>query len=254
MRNSTEIFFTILLASVFFLLLIGIIVFVLWRNYARKRAHELALIAFEQTLLQSRLEIQEQTFITISQEIHDNVGQLLTLARLNLNTLEMPGDNHTKEKITDASSLISQSIQSLRDLTKTLHGDLISKHGLVEALAAEVKMMNKIGIVRCEFDVVGEETTVAADKSLIIFRIAQEALHNVVKHAQANNVWMTIQFQPQDIILSVSDDGLGLSSRTASTNGNGLRNMRDRSRIIGANLDIFSNKPSGTVVKLTIRQ
>lgn len=224
----------------------------LWRNYSRKRAHELALIEFEQTLLQSRLEIQEQTFTSISQEIHDNVGQLLTLAKLNLNTLKMPEDNSSRDKITDASVLISQSVQSLRNLAKTLHGDLISKHGLVEALAAEIKMMNKIGIMQCRFNVVGEEVAIPVDKSLIIFRIAQEALHNVIKHSHAHNMWMEVFFHRAETIVSVSDDGRGISNNPALKSGNGLRNMRDRSRIIGAHLDIIPNKPSGTVVKLTI--
>jgi signal transduction histidine kinase len=103
----------------------------------RKRIKENLLLQakFQQALLQTQIEIQEQTLTTISQEIHDNIGQVLSLAKLNLNTLQP--DEH--EKLKDTKMLVSKAINDLRDLSRSMHGDKIADLGLQKPLPMNSK-------------------------------------------------------------------------------------------------------------------
>lgn len=252
MRNPSEIYFTIVLATVFFLVLVAVVVTAVWRYYYRKRAHERTVVEFDHTLLQSRLEIQEQTFKTISQELHDNLGQILTLAKLNLNTLNLNDSEKAREKINGAIDLITQTIQSIRDVSRNLHADIISKVGLVQALESEIRMIEKLGILHPVFLVEGQPVALETDKSLIIFRIVQEALQNVVKHAQATMLEMQINFAADQIRLTIADNGKGFDWAQSKDKGSGLRNMNDRARVIGAQFDMQPAPTNGTVITLTI--
>ena len=252
MRDTSEIYFTIVLATVFFLVLVAVVVTAVWRYYYRKRAHEKTLMEFDHTLLQSRLEIQEQTFKAISQELHDNLGQILTLAKLNLNTLSLDNHDQSREKINGAIDLITQTIQSIRDLSRNLHADIISKIGLMQALESEIRIIEKLGILHPVFQVEGQPIPLETDKSLIIFRIVQEALHNVVKHAQASILEVSIKFSVDQIRLTIADNGIGFNWPESRDKGSGLRNMNDRARVIGAQFDMQPAATNGTVITLTI--
>jgi len=98
---------------------------------------------FKQTLLQSQLEIQEQTLKTISQEIHDNIGQSLSLAKLTLNTMLPIEDKRLKEKIINSKELVSKSIADLRDLSRSLDTDYVKEMGLQRAIEYELEIMHK---------------------------------------------------------------------------------------------------------------
>lgn len=250
--TTSEIYYTIVLASIFFIVLIAVIVTAIWRYYHRKRLHERALAEFDHTLLQSRLEIQEQTFKTISQELHDNFGQMLTLAKLNLNTLNLENHEKAMEKVNTAIDLVSQTIQSIRDLSRNLHADVISKNGLVHALETEIRLIEKLGLLHPVFRIHGQPVALDTNKSLIIFRIVQEALNNVVKHAKATMLEMSVQFSLEQIKLTIADNGTGFNWSESTMKGSGLRNMNDRARIIGAQFEMQPASTSGTIITLTI--
>jgi len=252
MRTATEIYYAIALATVFVVLLIGMILIGIWRYYKRRQAHELAVVQFEQTLLQSRLEIQEQTLTSIAQEIHDNIGQVLTLAASTLRTINYENAAQVREKVEAGIDLISHSIQSFRDLAKSLNGGLIMRTGLVAALEAEVRRIEALGIMHSVFRVFGEPRVINENKSLIIFRIVQEALQNVIKHAGASVVEMQVHFTTSDLVLVVIDNGKGIAGSPAIHDGSGLRNMKDRAHVIGAQFEITPATPGGTKISLTI--
>jgi two-component system, NarL family, sensor kinase len=252
MRNSTEIFYTVILATIFFMVMIAVVVTAVWRYYNRKRAHEKTLMEFDHTLLQSRLEIQEETFKSISRELHDNMGQILTLAKLHLNTLALEDTEQSRERLNGAIDMITQTIQSLRDVSKNLHADTISKNGLVPALETEIRIIEKLGILHPVFRVSGQPVHLDDNKSLIIFRIVQEALQNVVKHAKATVLEMNIDFLREQMKLTISDNGTGFNWEENKDKGSGLRNMTDRARIIGAHFDMQPAGDTGTIITLTI--
>src|SRR6476620_11770046 len=112
---------------------------------------------YRQELLRAQLEIQEQTLKNISQEVHDNIGQVLSLARLNINaiTFEEP-QPLLQDKVKNISGLMSKAIQDLRDLSKSLHSDTITEKGLLGAIEYEFDMMKKAGAYNTSMIVEGE--------------------------------------------------------------------------------------------------
>src|ERR1044072_9069648 len=128
----------IIITSLFILILIAFIVFILFlyqrRHIAYQKGLETLKSDFEKTLLTTQLEIQEQTLQNISREIHDNIGLSLTLAKLNLNTIEWKDLIQSKEKVSGSINSITQAIVDLSNISKALHTDFIKEHGLLGAL------------------------------------------------------------------------------------------------------------------------
>lgn len=207
---------------------------------------------YQQELLRTQLEIQEQTFRIISQEIHDNIGQMLSLAKLNLATINLPDDEKNFEKIVDSRDLVGKAIQDLRDLSRTLNTDNIKRTGLPKAIELELALLQKTGSITAELQVVGNPLIGDSEKELIIFRIVQEALHNIIKHAGASTVRIKATYQPERLQLAISDDGVGFDSKKFSAEGSGLGNMRNRANMIGADLKLESTFNHGTKIFISL--
>lgn len=211
---------------------------------------------YEQELLRTQLEIQEQTLKTISQEIHDNIGQVLSLAKLNLSRMDISKQDQLQEKIADSKKLVSKAIQDLRDLARSMNTDNITAMGLANAVGSEVEMLRKAGFA-VSFDVNGNITKQDPQKELILFRIIQEVFNNVIKHAEANTITVMITYAEMILTISVTDNGKGvdlnlINGYDKADNGLGIRNMHNRARLIGADFKMSSTLTEGTEVILTL--
>ena len=165
--------------------------------------------SYEKSILQTQLEIQEQTFQDISREIHDNIGLSLTLAKLQLNTIELNNSIKTEENIESSIELITKAIQDLSDISKGLNSEAIKTHGLYNTLKVETEKINRSGKLFVEFSEEGNIVFLDSNKELILYRIAQEALNNILKHAQASRVWIKLTYAIDGIRLSIEDNGNG---------------------------------------------
>ncbi len=237
-----------LLAGFFILILVAYI------NQRKKKHFEekqMMHSIFQQELLRTQLEIQEQTFKTISQEIHDNIGQVLSLAKLNLNTLDFTKEEATKEKTSSAKELVAKAIQDLRDLSKTLNTENIASLGLIKAIEQQLQMLDKTGI-QTNLQILGAIVALEPQKELILFRIIQEALNNIIKHAKASAIKIRAEYG-KNLKIMIDDNGGGFdTNETEAAEGSGLRNMRSRSALIGAEFTINSKKDSGTEILLSL--
>ena len=126
------------------------------------------------------------------------------------------------------------------------------KSGLIRALESEIRNIEKLGLLQPVFRITGNPVNLEENKSLIIFRIVEEALHNVIKHAKATLVEMRVQFDSDNVKLTIRDNGRGFSNEEKP--GRGLRIMRDSARVIGADFNLASSASQGTLIKLTIPQ
>lgn len=209
---------------------------------------------FQQELLRTQLEIQEQTLKTISQEIHDNIGQVLSLAKLNLSTMETERTDELKVKISDSKQLVSKAIQDLRDLSKTMNTDNIEAIGFIRAVEYEMDMLRKAGIA-ATLNIGGNTSRLEPQKELILFRIVQEVLNNIIKHAEATAIIIDIDYNEKDIKVVLNDNGRGFDLTPLNENNNnfglGIRNMHSRAKLIGADFSISSSTGEGTTVSLT---
>lgn len=214
---------------------------------------------FQQTLLHTQLEIREQTMKNISQEIHDNVGQLLSLAKLHLATTENAGPNEKDDKIKSSKDLVSKAIKDLRNLSHSLDTDYIGETGLLKVIEAELVMIEKSGQYNTEFHVEGNPFPLEGKKELITFRIVQEMLNNIIKHAKAKMIKVQMVYRVGYLLLEISDDGEGFDLSPLNDAGNtsfglGIRNMSSRAHLIGAEFNISSTLGNGTIATISIPQ
>ena len=224
-------------------------------QYFRER--EQLKIMFEKEMLETQLEIQEQTFKNISQEIHDNIGQVLSLVKLNINTMNGEDAAALNEKITDSKHLISKAIHDLRDLSKSLNTDYVTEMGLNRSVKYELKMIQRTGIYDVQFKTTGKQYRLDQQEELIFFRIVQEALHNIIKHAKATTITVEMIFELQIFTLKITDDGAGFEAGKLQLNnynglGLGIRNMRNRAKMINTEFTIISKPAKGTSVMLML--
>jgi signal transduction histidine kinase len=221
------------------------------------REKEQLKVTFEKEILETQLEIQEQTFKNISQEIHDNIGQVLSLVKLNINTMNYDEPKALQDKITDSKHLITTAIQDLRDLSKSLNTDYVTEMGLTRSIQYELEMMQRTGSYEIKLDIKGNPYRLEDQQELIFFRIVQEALHNIIRHAKATTISVELMFEPEVFTLKITDNGVGFDSSQLPINnykglGLGIRNMRSRASMTNTDFKLISNVEKGTAVILTL--
>jgi len=204
---------------------------------------------FQQELLKTRLEIQEETFRNISQEIHDNIGQALSLVKLNLNTVDPHNASLVIDKLSESKSLLTKTIQDLRDLARSLNTDFISQISLPVAIEQLLQIVERTGQYKISFTADGTFFKNNAQKELVVYRIVQELLNNIVKHAEADCIKLEMHYLSDKLAITVEDNGRGFDIQAArsseNNNGLGLRNMVTRMNMISGSIDIKSNPGSG---------
>lgn len=251
----------IIIGTALFLLLGMFIAFMTLVYQKRRLEHQEEIKgleeAYQKEILRAQLEMQEQTFLFISQEIHDNVGQLLSLVRLNVSTLDTMGNSSSAHKINASKELLDQAIQDLRDLSKRLNSKYTTSQPLSALLQFQLGLLQKTGVVDTQFELEGEERDLNPEKKLIAFRIAQEALNNVIRHAEADTINAKLMYSGEKMALRIGDNGKGFPATLAggqppANQGTGTHNMRYRATLIGATLRIEGQPGSGTVVLLEL--
>jgi signal transduction histidine kinase len=206
---------------------------------------------YTQEILKARLEIQENTFNNIGQEIHDNIGQVLTLAKLNLSMLNWDNPSELKEKTKDAKDQVSRAILDLRDLSHILNGDMVQSMGFSRAVATELGMIRKAGVMEIVYTQRGEAIETDPQKELILFRIFQEAVHNILRHSVATRITVELMYEEKFLNLAVSDNGQGFDP-ACNRMGNGITNMSSRAALLGATLLLESKPGEGTRIEIKL--
>lgn len=253
--EDLEINFTIAIGVFFFLSIASFIIYFILRYRKKQKINALReqflRESFQRELLQSQLEIQEHTFNTISQEIHDNVGQVLSLAKMQLNIIE-ESEGNDKQMLKEAKENISIAMTDLRDVAKSLSSDRIQTMELDEAVGQEIIRLNKSGVLSASIEVAGQIQTVPTQKKLILFRIIQESLQNIIKHAQATNVFIIFNYRTDALDIVIQDNGKGFDPAERQQVGLGLQNIINRSSLIGGTATINSAVNEGTNITIIL--
>lgn len=254
--NASELYVVIFSTTVFFVFLTGFIIYFIilyQKRQEQNRSERDAMQAnFRQEFLKARLEMQEQTFAHVSRELHDNVNQVLSFVKLNLAMISNI-DDEQRLKINENRDLIAQVITDLRDLSKSLSFDYITKLGLVKTIETEVNKLNKSGIINASILVEGDRYPLGEQSELVLFRILQEAINNAIKHSGASHLKISLHYSPEMFNLTVDDDGVGfLTNSLDHSTGSGLTNIENRATVIGAAATINSSPGNGCSVKVTL--
>lgn len=198
---------------------------------------------FEREIAETQIEIREETLRNISWELHDNIGQLLTLAKIQL-------QNADSGNVKEVSDTISKGLKEVRALSKLINPEAIKNINLKEAIQLEIDRFNRLNFITSTLKVIGEEYKIDEKSSIIIFRILQEFFSNTIKHSKANNLTVSIDFKEKELEIIAKDDGVGFSSTENKSTGIGLENIKNRAKLIGATAVFQSEKNKGTSLKI----
>ena len=260
-NNSSDIVVIIVSAAVALLLLLVFVIsflFIYKNRQVRSEAELKGLTErYDREILQTQLEIREQTLKNISEEIHDNMGQVLSLVVLHLSAVELNDAGSATSRILRSTELVQQVIADLRNLSKTLDAENMLRVGLREMIAYELELIEKTGRFRTVFSGDGQEVRLDASRETVVYRIVQESLNNIIKHAQATELGITMCFTEASLVISIADNGVGFDAgngvmSSLRKNGSGLKNMRNRAKLIGGELEVRSERLAGTTIVLTV--
>lgn len=205
---------------------------------------------FEQEMLTAQQEAREQTMQTIGADLHDNIGQLLSLTALTLKSVPYENESRTKEKVASSIELLSKAITEMRQLGKLLQGDQLLAAGLETAIEQEVNWLSKSANYKLRFSIGDPAPVRNPDIDLFYFRILQEILNNIIKHAEATHIDIRLHYQHGMLELTVADDGIGFIPTDQHSQGSGLANIKKRTLIVGGQADIESQPGKGTTITI----
>lgn len=245
-----EIYVLIVVGSVVALFLISFVFILVFISKRRQYTHE-------QELLKSQLEIQEQTLKNVSQEIHDNIGQVLSVVKLTLASAPLKKEDPAYEYLQDSKQMISGVIDDVSNLSKSLNPDRIIKIGIADAIKFELVKLQKTGQFTTNFRQPDKEVNLDSKNEIFLFRVIQENLNNIVKHSGAKNIHVLMEHTAQVIRIEVKDDGKGFDvektmQKASMEKGIGLSSMTNRIKMIGGKLVINSQSGSGTTVVIEL--
>src|SRR3954449_6979807 len=199
------------------------------------------------------IRAQEEEGARIAQDLHDEVNQALTAILLPLQAAALDVPPGLRSELKEIQTLATQAMEELLTLARQLRPTALDDHGLVPALASQVADFGERTGIRASFHRHGDTPELSDEEQLVLYRVTQESLSNVVQHSQASSVRVELSSIDRTV-LRVRDDGCGFS---VPANGSarpslGVSGMRERALLVGGRLNVFSAPGEGTTIELTM--
>ncbi len=215
--------------------------------------------ALTRQLLRRLLTAQEEERARLARELHDEAGQILTAVQLSLDRLAKTlgeANPWAQEQLHRTRELIAQAMEDLRRVISALRPGVLDQLGLIPALRGVAEaLLQPLGI-HLALEIEGITERLPSEVELILFRIAQEAMHNVARHSGATHVWLRLIHREGELIMEVQDNGRGFDPTAVTVEGAGrglgLAGMRERASLIGGQLEINSQPGQGTTIRVRI--
>ena len=254
MNLDNDIAVTIIMVTLTMALFIFLVALLLVISHNRRTKHraEMAEVRVQhaEEVRTVEKEVMNATLTEVGRDLHDNIGQLLTVARMGVVQLEKSAPDNPRAP--QVKETLDTTISEVRRLSKTLVADRWNELSLMDAVREECERVQRNGPVQVHFTTQGHEPVISPDQKLVLFRIFQEALNNALKHAGTQRIAVTLN-DGEGVRMTVSDDGGGFNvdERMASARGQGLRNMVRRADLIGYHCAVSSRIGAGTTVSLS---
>jgi len=240
---------TVVIIGLFFIFLLFLFI---RRKNKLLQAQKDAEQQFEQEIATTQTEIQKETMNYIGREIHDNVGQKLTLSSLYLQRLVLENKaSQVNESLNNINDIINGSLTALRQLSKSLTDDTIQENSITELIENECAKIRQLK--KCDINFKSSLNRIVNSYQIksILLRITQEFIQNSLKHSNCKKININLSDTDNQIIVLLKDDGIGFNSHIESTNGIGLNNIKKRIEMLGGEHKILSDK-KGTQLTLKI--
>jgi len=249
MSEQESQFLLILFGGIFFSLIMSFFVVAMvvlhrQRQIQNRQKIDQLKTEHEKTLLNIENEIQQETLSHIGRELHDNIGQLLSLAKLNFGSAK-------PEKQSEGKVILNQIIKEVRGLSKTLNIDWVETISLSEFIKQELGKIQATGFCETSLENSLEDFELTKDQKLVLIRVIQECLNNAVKHASPDKIEVKIYQNGKGKIIEIIDNGHGFD-QTIPSKGSGMTNLKKRMETIGGEFQLTSVVGKGTDIKLLL--
>ena len=232
-------------------------------NFEKLRLTESQLRNSESELRKLAAQIQsarEEERQRIAREVHDELGQLFTGINLNISLLlelieenKKPDANEILEELRSVQVFVNKGIQTVRDISGSLRSYVLDHLGLIPAIQEYCREIERISGISCTINSEIETYSSDDDKIVALFRIVQEALTNIIRHAEADKVEINIWKESDHLNITISDNGKGISGNQDSLNNSmGILGMKERAIFLDGKLDIESRDGKGTKINLSV--
>ncbi len=240
-------------AAIFSVLVFFIIMFIVLyqrRYYKFLREKQSLQNSFQSEILKTQLETQEDTFFQIGEEIHDNIGQLLSSTKMLLGITERSLTS-IPDPFKTAQETLGKAIVELRALSKSLNKEWLHQFNLIQNLETEIDRINTAHLIQIQLATSVKILPLAPEAQVMLFRIIQEAMHNSLKHSNAKMIRISIELN-DSILVSVYDDGSGFQITESKHHGVGIINMKHRTSLLGGTIEWHAIEEGGTEVKISL--
>lgn len=245
MEQSRE----IVILTMFLVFLLGLIIIFLFLFFQKKKNFLLQKQfeekkKFDEEINNLQIEIREETLRNISWELHDNIGQMLTLAKIQLQSVE------NNNKISEVKDNIGNILQEVRALSKTINPEFIKQINLLDAVKLEIDRFNRLNYIKSELTIHGNIFKIPNNVEIVIFRILQEFFSNTIKHSQASNLDIEIFFNDIELKISAKENGIGFDVENLHNSGIGILNIKKRAKLIDAEIELKSKINEGSELSI----
>jgi two-component system sensor histidine kinase UhpB len=203
------------------------------------------------------LEVQEEERGRLARDLHDDIGQALTALKIQLESVPRAGtEAASRGRIDECIETTRHTIERVRQLSLSLRPSQLDDLGLAAALRSHLDRQARVAGIAPHFDALEAPAELAADTETACFRVAQEAINNVLRHAQARNLWLHLAMVAGKLVLSVRDDGRGFDvesvrRRAGAAGSLGVLGMEERVALVGGSFELRSLPGKGTVMLAT---
>jgi signal transduction histidine kinase len=213
--------------------------------------------AARQALLESLVQVQEEERARLARELHDGAGQTLTSLLVRLKTLERKSTEiKLQQELANIQDAVSETIEQIRDLAYRLRPAALDEFGLVKALETLIFDMTHGMDLDAPYTIDIPESKLTSEIEVVMYRIAQEALTNIIRHARARKVKLNLFVVDAGIKMSIEDDGVGFNPEEVSRGDGekhlGLISMRERAEILNGTLEVYTAVGKGTTIEVFI--
>jgi len=208
----------------------------------------------QNNILRTKIEEQENTMDQISRELHDNIKSVLGFAQMSMyNIAQLATDEEQALMIDKTNKIIGDVIDDLHNISHSLNSNFVRHIGLAETITKELENIRLAKNIMYNIEVNGDPFSLSPEKEIHIFRIAQEAIQNCIKHANATILNFTIDYGPDSFMMKISDNGIGFDkNKLYEMKGLGFLNMFQRARYVQGLLEVQSVPLQGSTITLTL--
>ena len=253
--GKAQLIIFIIAATISTLSLLSGVVYFVWMYKKRQLETDKEFIRLQEQfaagLMENTIATQQETMQYIGREIHDNVGQKLTLASLYVQQQLMQESANT-ERLSDIGKFIDESLRDLRLLSKALNHHTHTAANFASVLSATCEAVNKIGKCKVEYEFEDLGLVIADTHRQVLLRVLQEFLQNSVRHAQCSIIYVTCKYSNNQVQLLLQDNGIGFSMTATPKGGSGLLNIQARVASIGGTATFSSKHGDGTSLLVTV--